>query len=69
MPDRKQTLVDAGLRINKSYHQTLRLLMIGSLTGGRDEKGQLFIYESSIDRYLKLNAPRASEPAQPAPAA
>jgi hypothetical protein len=46
-------LVDAALRLGRSYNVTLRLVLTGQLAGGRDERRQWYVTEESLERVLK----------------
>lgn len=46
-------LVDAALKIHRSYNATSRLVLTGALVGGRDERGGWFVQRESIDQYLE----------------
>jgi hypothetical protein len=46
-------LVDAALRLGRSYNVTLRLVLTGKLAGGRDERRQWYVTEESLERVLK----------------
>lgn len=50
-------LVDAALRLGRSYNVTLRLLLTGKLSGGRDERRQWYVTEESLERVLKAVTP------------
>jgi hypothetical protein len=52
MPE-KISLVDAALKIHRSYNATTRLVFTGVLVGGKDENGAWYVLRDSIDRYLQ----------------
>lgn len=57
MPD-SIPLVDAALRLGRSYNSTMRLVLTGKLVGQRNERRQWFVTSESLERFLKDQPPR-----------
>jgi hypothetical protein len=47
---RRLPLSQAAIRLGRDYQQVRRLLLRGTLVGGRDEFGRFFVEEESVDR-------------------
>lgn len=41
-------LAEAGRRLRRSYNQVQRLVMLGHITGGRDESGRWWVSASDV---------------------
>ena len=58
---RKLPLSEAAIRLHRDYQQVRRLVMRGTLAGGRDEFGRLYVEEESLLTRLADSA-NAGEP-------
>ena len=50
------SLAAAGLRLGRSRNQVERLVMIGALTGGRDETGRWWVDVNALRRFVSKNS-------------
>lgn len=55
-------LVDAALRLGRSYNATMRLVLTGRLVGQRNERRQWLVTSESLERFLKDQPPNNHEP-------
>jgi hypothetical protein len=53
---KSRPLVDAALRIGRSYNATMRLILLRQLDGGRNDHGQWFVTEKSIKEFLEAQS-------------
>jgi hypothetical protein len=50
---RRLPLSEAAIRLGRDYQQVRRLVLRGTLAGGRDEFGRLYVDEESVDRFIR----------------
>jgi len=52
MATKNIALIEAALRIGRSYNATQRLVLTGELAGGRNERRQWFVTGESVERFI-----------------
>jgi len=55
------TVATAALMIGRSYNQVLRLIMIGSLAGGRDDRGRWWVDAADLQRFRATKSERSEK--------